>query len=333
MHADEQDPWMAAMRRGNFEQAWAISDRILAHRLATQGFDHTLPRHLQAIWDGRPLRDRHVLVRCYHGLGDTIQFIRFATPLRAIARKVSVWVQPALLPLVAAVDGVDRALPLHEGAPELAYDADIEVMELAHALRVTPQRLAQDWPYIRPTGRRVRLPGGGVRVGLIWAAAGTWMPERSLHFSALAPLLGVPGLVPIALQRGPAAAQTRGLDVHDCGHDDVEVFAATLAALDLLVSVDTFGAHLAGAMGVPVRLMLPHDCDWRWTHAGETTPWYPRMRIYRQPAPGDWACVVRDIARDLTGDYAIRNPAPAAPEQSRRCDVRTCDELTSGELD
>src|SRR5690606_11292785 len=109
---------------------------------------HEGPRHLQTIWDGRPLRGRRVLVRCYHGLGDTIQFIRFAAPLRAIARHVIVWVQPKLLPLIATVAGVDEALPLNDGTPNSVFDADIEIMELAHALRVDAEAIRRPLPYL-----------------------------------------------------------------------------------------------------------------------------------------------------------------------------------------
>jgi hypothetical protein len=313
---------MAAMKRGDFAQAWRISDRILARRIAENDFDHTLPRHIQSIWDGRPLNDKRVLVRCYHGLGDTIQFIRFAKPLRAVAREVSVWVQPPLLPLVIHVEGVDRALPLHDGAPDLAYDVDIEVMELAHALRAGPAALARDVPYIRAPRRNVCIPDDGrLRIGLIWSVAGTWEPERSLHFSALKPILDVSNVMPIVLQRGEAAEQALPFAIADCSNDDVDVFAANLAALDLLICVDTFGAHLAGAMNVPVWVMLKHDCDWRWMSAGRTSPWYPSMRLYRQPARGDWESVIAEVACDLTREADKRNIS--RQEQTHLCDVRT----------
>jgi hypothetical protein len=321
MQVDGPDAWMAAMKRGDFAQAWTISDRILARRISQDDFDYTLPRHMQSIWDGRPLKDKHVLIRCYHGLGDTVQFIRFAKPLRAFAREISVWAQPSLLPLVKDVEGVDRVLPLHDGTPDLAYDADIEVMELAYALRTVPPALAHDVPYIRPPRRNLDIPESGrLRVGLIWAT-GTWEPERSLRFSALKPLLDVSDVMPIALQCGDAAEQARTFAVRDCGNDDVQLFAAMLGALDVLISVDTFGAHLAGAMNVPVWVMLKYDCDWRWMSTGRTSPWYPSMRLYRQPAPGDWASVIGDVARDLACEAARRNIA--RQEQTHLCDVRT----------
>src|SRR5579884_73278 len=204
---NSQDEWTAAMMRGDFARAWAISDRILADRIAHGGFDYTLPRHLQAIWDGRPLAGKHVLVRCYHGLGDTIQFVRFAKPLRAIAREVSLWVQPTLKALVANVAGIDRVLPLHDGIPHLAYDVDIEIMELAHALRITPAMLGAHVPYIRSPARITWIDRvTNFRVGLIWAA-GDWDPRRSMRFTELAPLLPLPHIEFVVLQRGPAQTE------------------------------------------------------------------------------------------------------------------------------
>src|SRR3954447_3119975 len=161
-----QDEWAAAMRAGDFGRAWSINDRDLAWRISEDAPKHAGPRHLQHIWRGEPLRDARVLVRCYHGLGDTLQFIRFAKPLRATARQVIVWTQPALLNLVRAVEGVDCALPLHDGTPMVDYDTDIEVMELAHALRPTTHAVAQAVPYIKPPPVNSRpLAKPGYRVG------------------------------------------------------------------------------------------------------------------------------------------------------------------------
>src|SRR5258708_16094591 len=140
--------WTAAMRRGDFMAAWAISDEVLRRRFESGQRCWGWPRHLQHVWRGEALRDKRVLVRCYHGLGDTIQFIRFAAPLRRLARHTVFWVQPELLELAKAAPGVDRAIPLHEGAPEVAYDVDIEIMELPHAFPIPPQTLPPRIPYL-----------------------------------------------------------------------------------------------------------------------------------------------------------------------------------------
>jgi len=138
--------WTQAMRVGDFARAWVIADRDLA-ALAPPA-KHTGPRHLQRIWRGEELVNRRVLVRCYHGLGDTIQFLRFMPALRMIARSVTVWCQPELLPLVKRMEGVGLAIPLDDGAPCTEFDADIEIMEIPHAIRVGRETVEMHAPYL-----------------------------------------------------------------------------------------------------------------------------------------------------------------------------------------
>jgi hypothetical protein len=308
------------MRRGDFERAWAVSDRILAERRARGDFDYAQPRHCQTIWDGRPLARKHVLIRCYHGLGDTVMFIRFANRLRAIAREVSVWAQPPLLPLIATMKDVDRVLPLHDGTPDLEYDLDIEVMELAHALRVTRAELGSSVPFLSAPEPPILLPRAErFRVGVIWAA-GDWAPQRSMRLADLEPLMRLPQVSLYSLQRGSARLQAKEFPIPDIGSDDVETFSATLRAIDLFISVDTFGPHLAGAMGLPVWVLLHRNCDWRWMESGSATPWYPSMRLFRQRHEGDWRSVVEDVASALA--TALAQPDSAAGEQSHPFHVR-----------
>src|SRR5215210_637293 len=137
--------WQRAMRRGDFEAAWAIGDHVLA---SVAERDWSLPRHQQRIWDGRPLAGKRVLVRCYHGLGDTIQHARFLPLLSTLAREVTVWAQPTLLPLMARVPGWQgRLLPLHDGTPVVDYDVDVGSMEMPYALRTTLATLPAQVPY------------------------------------------------------------------------------------------------------------------------------------------------------------------------------------------
>src|SRR3954451_23423836 len=189
-----RDEWTAAMRAHDFPRAWEINDRDLAQRIAAGHPKHQGPRHLQHIWQGESLAGARVLVRCYHGLGDTLQFIRFAAPLRKIAREAIVSVQPELLPLVERVEGVDRALPLHDGAPEVDYDVDIEIMELAFALRATRNMIARV-PYLAPAcGRsRLRRTDAGIHIGLVWRAGLGDRPRSiDLRLFALVREVGAP---------------------------------------------------------------------------------------------------------------------------------------------
>src|SRR4051794_6141763 len=129
------DKWIEAMRSGDFVAAWRISDRLLLERRAEDQW--RLPRWRQSIWGGSAGGGKRVLVRCYHGLGDTIQFIRYAALLKQIAAEVIVWVQPSLIPLLRGVSGIDRMLPLHDGVPDVAYDVDVELSELPYLFRTT----------------------------------------------------------------------------------------------------------------------------------------------------------------------------------------------------
>jgi hypothetical protein len=290
---------MAAMRRGDFAEAWGISDAHLWASLARGGHDSSLPRHLQSVWDGRLLTDKCVLVCCYHGLGDTVQFLRFVQPLRQIARHVCLWVQPELMLIATTAPGVDSVFPLHNGAPPTGFEAHIEIMELGHALRIAADDLPRNIPYLSvPNVRHLTLPKGRLRVGLVWAV-GEFAPHRSIAVTTLSRLSMISDIGLYSLQRGPARAQVGGIPAIDISSPRIRDLVAALRALDLLITVDTFVAHLAGSLGLPVWLLLHAHCDWRWMSEPRTTLWYPTTRLFRQPAPGDWKSVIDDVSAEL----------------------------------
>lgn len=282
------------MRAGDFETAWQISDAALGERLRSARDNAALPRHLQSLWDGRPLRGQRVLVHCYHGLGDTLQFVRLLPRLRREAAEVTLWAQPALLGLLRGLKGMDRLEALHDGASSCERDADVELMELAHAQRLCRDTIPAAVPYLDLLVPR-RTRSGSLRVGIVWRA-GAWDARRSIPAAALAPLASVRGLRWVSLQFPRASAPLRALDA---GCRDLIELARRTRALDLLISVDTMNAHLAGALGCPVWVLLPTPCDWRWMERGETTPWYPTMRLLRQPTSGDWSSVIARLAGEL----------------------------------
>jgi hypothetical protein len=290
--------WFAAMRRADFAEAWRVSDRILAARApGEQCWD--LPRHEQWVWNGQPLADRRVLVRCYHGLGDTIQFARFLPRLEGIARETIVWAQPALLPLLETLPGQRRLLPLHDGVPQVEYDIDIEIMELGHALRIDSDWLAERVPYFRvPAAAR---PSPKMCVGLA-AASGSWNPQRSVPAELLCTLTDVDGVEVFNLQLDRPLQGMRDLST-----SDLLELARRIRAMDLVIAPDTMVVHLAGALAVPTWTLLPFDSDWRWLQPERSdTPWYPAMRLFRQPRPGDWESVVARLLQELSISSSAR---------------------------
>jgi hypothetical protein len=285
------------MRRGDFAAAWQISDRILAER-CSRGEDCThWPRHLQFVWKGAPLEGRRVLVRCYHGLGDTLQFVRLLAPLRRKAAEVILWAQPALLPLLQSIRSVDRLVPLHEGTPEIDYDVDIELMEVMHALRITTDDLPGDVPYIHVSAAPVQAAAmPGIRtIGVCWSA-GDWDLQRSIPAARLRPWRCVPNLQWFSLQYPPMPCPLPAVDI---ACRDIHEMAARMQRLDLVITVDTMVAHLAGALGLPVWLLLRHDPDWRWMQERHDTPWYPTMRLFRQQRAGEWSDVIQAVGAEL----------------------------------
>lgn len=282
------DEWVRAIRGGDYDQAWDISARLLAARDPRTRDDPSLPYHLRWVWNGRPFEGRHVLVRCYHGLGDTIQFARYLPLLRRHAASVTLEVQPRLACLFANFPGVDRLVPFDPARPSPPSECDLEIMELAFALRTPPSRLPP--PYLRSPP--ALLPRG--TIGLCHEA-GDWDPERGLVAADLVRACGAEPCLTLAC--GPADLPV--LNPEGCPFD-IAATAMLVAGVDLVVTVDTFIAHLAGAMGKPVWLLLKHEPDWRWSPSSRRSDWYPTMRLYSQPAPGDWDTVLAEVARDLS---------------------------------
>jgi hypothetical protein len=288
------DGWAEAMRAGEFERAWAITDEYLA-RLSAPA-KHPGPRHLQRIWRGEDLTGRHVLVRCYHGLGDTIQFLRFMPTLRAIARRLTVWCQPELIVLAESVEGVDRAVPLHDGAPDLGFDVDIEIMEVPHAIRAERGTVQMRKPYLElPPSRPAELPGarGRLCVGLVWEV-GNWARDRAIPADLLK-CLGGDGVALYSLQRGPGSAQCGMICARDVSTPDIAALGRLVQALDLVVCVDSMVAHLVGALGREAWVLLQSDCDWRWPVTGDRSLWYPSLRLFHQKTSGDWGGVIDGV--------------------------------------
>jgi len=272
-------------------------------------------------WCGEPLEGRTILVHDEGGFGDTLQFVRYVPALAALGARVVLRVQAPLVRLIR------RSLPdtiavLPRGAALPPCDLHCPMMSLPHAFGTTLETVPGDTPYLMPcheavTRWRTRLAaaggGRGLHVGLVWAGEprpGMWQVHamdrrRSMSLARFAPLAGVPGVHLVSLQFGAAAgaAQTpSGMHLFDPMAEmaDFDDTAALVANLDLVIAVDTAVAHLAGALGRPVWVLSRYDACWRWLAGRRDSPWYPGLRVYRQPHPGDWDSVLSEIVRDLS---------------------------------
>jgi hypothetical protein len=219
--------------------------------------------------------------------------------------------------LLRSLRGVDLVLGRGEELP--AFDVHCPIMSLPLAFRTEMPTIPAATPYLAARPERTALwaerlaQREGLKVGLVWAGAGHTYPrhavvmdrKRSMHLSQFAPLATAPGVVFVSLQKDDAAGQALlppvGLEILDWT-SELEDFADTadlIAALDLVISVDTAVAHLAGALGKPVWLLNRFDSCWRWLQDREDSPWYPAHRIFRQPKHGDWESVIARVAAEL----------------------------------
>jgi hypothetical protein len=285
---NDLDRWLSLMRRGEFGAAWNVSDASLRDRAGTTCWH--LPRHEQWVWDGTPLANKRVLIRCYHGLGDTLQFIRYVPLVEKIAKHVTIWAQPSLLPLLKG-----DVLPLHDGTPDCDYDVDVEIMELAHVFRSTVDTLPRDVPYIH-AAPAVIDGDGRLRVGIVWRG-GDWNERRNVPFRLIESLADVAGVKLFSLQRQPDQFSDRIAMLEGVG--EPMRTAQLMRAMDLVITIDSMPAHLAGALGIRTWTLLPTDADWRWMEDRDDSPWYPTMRLFRQQREGGWKPVIERVRTAL----------------------------------
>jgi Tfp pilus assembly protein PilF len=290
---------------GDFARGWAAHE----HRTWVIERAGKLRTFSQPRWDGSPLDGRRILIHAEQGIGDQLQFVRFARRVKRLGGTVIVECHPALVRLIAGCEGIDELVPA--GGPLPAFDVYLPVMSLPHALGTGAEFLGAEVPYLSAPGpcpapvaaALKRAPG--LTVGLVWAGepAHTNDRNRSVGLQALLPLLDVPGVSFVSLQKGAGAAALAELApqlrdrLPDLGATFAD-FADTAHAverLDLVIAVDTSVVHLAGALGKPVWVLLPFMPDWRWMLDRTDTPWYPSARLFRQRERGDWAGVVAAV--------------------------------------
>jgi tetratricopeptide (TPR) repeat protein len=300
------------LRPGYVEAHWNLAHTLLLAGELERGWEEfewrwkkkdTPPRDFtQPAWDGAPLDGRTILLHAEQGLGDAIQFIRYAELVKRGGGTVLIECPAKLAGLFETARGIDALIPA--GSPLPAFDVHAPLLSLPRIFHTTPDAIPAWVPYLAAGADyrskwKDRLAGyQGRRIGLAWRGEDGL---RSLSPETLSPLADVPGAVWFSLQFGERTASSAIHGLVDLGPEtqDFRDAAAAVEQMDLVISVDTSMAHLAGALGRPVWVLLPFLPDWRWLLDREDTPWYPTMRLFRQRQRGEWTPVVEAVREAL----------------------------------
>ncbi len=322
---------LALLLDGRFEQGW----KRYRWRRRISACETAYPHCYDAPqWDGSPLDGRRLLLHYEQGFGDSIQFIRYAPLVKASGGHVVLEVRRPLACLFHRSLAVDEiVVASSDPVPADAFDVHASLLDLPGLFRTTPETIPYNVPYLHPDPAKVeywekRLCGDGLAVGVVWSGSSTHGDDRrrSCRLAEFEPLGEIDGLRLFGLQKGSQAAEAdilgRELNLVNIGDEfsDFDDTAAAIANLDLVISVDTSVAHLAGAMGKPVWTLLPFSPDWRWMLERTDTPWYPTMRLFRQTREGRWADVFGQVAEQLAVLAARRNTdcSTTTPSQELR---------------
>jgi Flp pilus assembly protein TadD len=295
-----------------------------------------VPRPLpQPLWDGSPLAGRAILLWTEQGLGDTLQFIRYASPVKRRGGRVIVECSESLWPLLSRCPGIDCLTA--PGAPAPDCDVQAPLLSLPGIFGTSLATIPAEIPYLFAEDTRVEHwrrhlgPADGLRIGITWQGNPDYPADvhRSFPLAHFACVARIPGVRLLSLQQGPGHEQlgraTHDFAVTDLGsqfRESTGSFLDTAAAmrnLDLVIAPNTALAHLAGALGVPVWVALSTSADWRWLLDRDDSPWYPTMRLFRQDDLGNWGLVFGRIAAALQERLAATDrmkpvPGPAFPE-------------------
>jgi tetratricopeptide (TPR) repeat protein len=315
---------LTQLRLGDFAQGWPNYEIRWSFRDL-----HPHPRRFPAPrWDGHPPAERtspRLFLYAEQGLGDTLQFVRYLPQIAAMGFKITLEIQPPLSRLLQPfVSNLGGELIPH-GAAIPPFDLHCPLLSLPAVFSTTIETIPAQIPYLHPASnlQSPRPNPQSIRIGLAWAGNPNYRAdyERSTHLKTFLPLLELPNIQFVSLQKGPAAAQiaeiarqfnpqsNRQPNLDDaCSRDrDLADTAAVLAGLDLVITTDTVIAHLAGAMGKPLWILLPWQSDWRWMQDRLDTPWYPQARLFRQTTPGGWPGLVSQVRAELAA-FASKTP-------------------------
>ena len=291
---------------GDFKAGW----KEYEWRWKTGAFANQRRAFRQPLWlGGVPLSGKTILLHAEQGLGDTIQFIRYAPLLVERGARVVCEVQPELVPLLSQLEGIEV---IAKGQALPAFDLYCPLLSLPLAFGTDDATIPAKIPYLAAPADRLarwhgRLPANGPRAGIVWSGSAAHKNDanRSITLARLAPSFENLPLACFSLQREMRDADREVLqrvpNLIDLGPElaDFADTAAAISLLDVIVSVDTAVAHLAGAMGKPVVILLPHAADFRWLRDRADTPWYPTAKLLRQPSFRDWDSVIGRLAGEM----------------------------------
>jgi tetratricopeptide (TPR) repeat protein len=296
------------LQKGDFEKGWQEYEwRWKRKRTAARPFR-------QPTWDGSPLSGRTILLYMEQGLGDMLQFIRYAPLVKERGGRVVVECTRMLIPLFSTCKGIDQLVA--EGEPLPDFDVQVPLMSLPRLFKTTLETVPAAVPYFFPDDElverwRQRLTSiDGLKIGISWQGNPNhqWDRHRSFPLKELAGISQLPGVRLISLQKGAGTEQLKsvGFEVLQFG-DELDTTsgafmdsAAIIKNLDLVITVDSAIAHLAGALGAKVWLALALIVDWRWMFGGQDSPWYPTMRLFRQTRLGDWSSVFDRMVAEIS---------------------------------
>ena len=298
---------IARLSLGDFDEGW----KRYEWRWKNPLFRSRKRNFSQPLWLGEfSLEGKTILLHAEQGLGDTLQFVRYVPMVAALGAHVVLEVQGSLKPLLAQTKGITRILDTEEEHPP--FDCHCPLMSLPLAFGTRLDTIPNSGPYLEAPSERIanwkdKLAAGKLRVGVAWSGSEKHKHDsnRSISFAALAPLLTEPGAKFFSIQRevraGDAAPLSSNTNIVHLGGDldDFADTAAVISHLDLVVTVDTAVAHLAGAMGKPTWILVPFWADFRWLQHRTDSPWYPTATLFRQPRPNDWPAPIDQIRAEL----------------------------------
>ncbi len=295
---------------GNFLEGW----QTFGWRLKKEGWQTIYPhRFTKPLWDGKPFTGKKLFIHSEQGLGDAFQFVRYLPMIKDLGGTVLFEARKEMLGLLQNFPGIDELAGMSPtDKQDENFDFYVPLLSLPGIFRTTLETIPAQVPYIFADTKKVRfwqnrLSDPDFKVGLVWKGSPAHKNDRlrSCSFEAFAPLATVPGLRLYGIQKRDSLSGTKyllgGRNFTNLGEglNDFTDTSGLIANMDLIISVDTSVAHLAGAMGKPVWVLLPYSPDWRWMLDREDSPWYPTMRLFRQPEPGDWETVFFNVAEAL----------------------------------